>query len=334
MRALENQKPLKSIKKPVCKISRTLSVPIQRPCGYVWNDFGHLLCIIRNDVAQAYNMAMSESYLYFSERENYKREHGKYPKVEQLAKRNVYKKLTENFPHIGTGILATIANKVESKLKKEYVEVMLKGTKSVSNYKKGTPIPIRAQGWKERTFKRKRKDKMTFHLLSKKAEQSKSLDFLKDEKGKIPCSFTVRIALKKLNNSQRAVYNRIWAGEYKAGAIDILQRKGKWFINISYHMLETKRLEKQLDKNVIVGVDLGIVNGVVCAVSNDAYDRLVLRKDIEGFRKQIWKRKHLAWKSTRRGGKGRKYYLRMSDSLKKKDFSFNLICSEYRFQAV
>src|SRR5699024_1706225 len=65
--------------------------------------------------------------------------------------------------------------------------------------------------------------------------------------------------IDKIDNNKKTTINKIINGEYKQGSAQIsISKKGKIELIISFGF--EKNIENKLNKNKILGVDLGIVN--------------------------------------------------------------------------
>lgn len=102
-------------------------------------------------------------------------------------------------------------------------------------------------------------------------------------------------------NSQRAILDRIISGEYKQGTGQIIynEEKSKWELLLSYSFIPEKK-EGELDENLILGVDLGIVNVAALAIYDKTKDEfpfikykqsLIDGREIIHYRQQIQARK-------------------------------------------
>ena len=91
-------------------------------------------------------------------------------------------------------------------------------------------------------------------------------------------------------NEQRLILDRIIDGQYRLNDSSIQWDKqhNKWYFNISFSF-EKDTENNQLDKSIVVGVDLGIAAPVACALNCDDYKRAFIghRAEIDAFRARI-----------------------------------------------
>lgn len=107
------------------------------------------------------------------------------------------------------------------------------------------------------------------------------------------------------DSSTESILNRLITNQYKQGFAQIIydERERNWFLIISYSF-ETG--QKKLNKNRILGVDLGIVYPLYLAVSDSPHRYKIEGGEIEHFRKSIERRKNQLLKQGKYCGQGRK----------------------------
>lgn len=102
-----------------------------------------------------------------------------------------------------------------------------------------------------------------------------------------------------------SVFDRAMDGEYKIGTSQFLynERKKKWFFNLTYSFVPQK---VEVDKNIVMGIDLGITNPATIAVSNDDwYYQFVGDGDfLSSFKRQVEARKRRLQRSRKWAGEG------------------------------
>lgn len=102
-----------------------------------------------------------------------------------------------------------------------------------------------------------------------------------------------------------SVFERVMNGEYKIGTSQFLysERKKKWFFNLTYSFTPEK---VEINKDVVMGIDLGITNPATITVSNDDwYYRFVGDGEfISSFKRQVEARKRRLQRSRKWAGEG------------------------------
>lgn len=197
---------------------------------------------------------------------------------------------------------------------------ILKGERTISSYKKNNPIIIHNV-----SYKMYKDDKnhwfIDVAILNKK--RNLELGFNANKR------FCFKI--NNLDKSVESIIERVTNEEYKQGAGQITynEKKKKWFFGLAYTF--EPKIEKSLDINKILGVDLGITNTATYSIYNmttNTYDYLKYNEcvisgdEIRHYRNTIdRKRRELSratkWTSENKIGHGKKQ--RMSDVSKISD---------------
>ncbi|WP_172638594.1 RNA-guided endonuclease TnpB family protein [Clostridium pasteurianum] len=122
----------------------------------------------------------------------------------------------------------------------------------------------------------------------------------------------VTFNIDKLDNNKKVTLNKIISGIYKQGAAQIIQdKKGKWYFIISFSFVPDI---KELDKNRILGVDLGITNTATLQIwdnNEKKWDKLLYRecildgKESIHFRQKVEARRRSMLISCKVAGDGR-----------------------------
>ena len=195
---------------------------------------------------------------------------------------------------------------------------------SLPNYKINTPVFIKNVNYKLRNFNGYFVD---ISFFSKKGLEKYGY--------KIGHKFEFQI--DKLDNNKKATLNKIIEGKYKQGSAQIcLDKKGKIELIISYSF-EKDCNEILLDKNKILGIDLGITNVAVMSVfnsSSNSYDyfswktNVINGKELIAFRQKYYNlRKDLSsaskYASEGRCGHGYKAKMKKVNCVKDKVANFS-----------
>ncbi|MBQ3269335.1 MAG: transposase [Clostridia bacterium] len=235
---------------------------------------------VQSEVRSLKNRAMRMSYdydqaqyEYFKYMERCKQEYGlnSYPSAQpsDFSKYKtfdgyLYDALAKDYPLMNKRISATVTRKVWGEYKKDKGEI-LSGKKSLRTYREGQPIPIRAKDTKllyEDNFDYT----MTVSVFSKDA--AKTL-------GMKPGG--CRFILHEQTDSEKAILDRLLSGEYKLCETllayddrknhDTKMARG-WYFCIGYSF-EKDTSNPSLDKDKILGVDIGVANVIYLGWSKD-----------------------------------------------------------------
>ncbi len=239
-------------------------------------------------------------------KERVKEHIGKTTKIEPnfgycLSKYPDYK---DNLP---SSIRVQVDQAVRKKYKTDIKSGLLKGNKSLSNYKL---------------------EKMNIYIPSGTREKKVSFFSFNPETGEYFFSSIARQYFKvkfgRDRSDNKTVVDRIISGDYKMpdSYIKIIDKKIFLFVPVS---IDCEALE--MDKNIAVGVDLGVSIPAYCALNNDDYKRMAIGsgKEIIDFRFSMKNRKTKLQKSLKmaKGGKGRNKKLKALDRLR--DYEANWI---------
>ena len=136
--------------------------------------------------------------------------------------------------------------------------------------------------------------------------------------------FKINLGANRKNKQELlATILKIYSGEYQYCGSSIGIEKKKIVL---YLPIKVPKQEKNLDENVVVGVDLGIAVPAMCALSNNEYKRKAIgsKQDLLDIRTQLqneYKRCQKSLKFTA-GGHGRKKKLRHLELLKLKEIHY------------
>lgn len=270
----------------IMKLTKQMTFQILKPVDIDWKEFGEILNKIRYRVPRLMNFSLQK----IVEWENIKKQH--YFKTNEWLKDKDYfgKTLTgyinslivndEFFNIIATNIIDESlqkANKLFKARKKEInnYEISLPSFKT-----KNSPIYL-----KGRNIILEKQDKfyiIKLPLMSRKSGQK--------------TSYQASLLVK--SKSQKTIINRLLNEEYKLGCSQIIynERKRKWFVKLTYSF--EQKQEFNLDKDKILGVDIGIVKPISIALNDslkwfyiDSQELNDTRKKIEKYRNSVCKSK-------------------------------------------
>lgn len=282
-------------------LTQCIKVQIAKPLDAEWKEVGPILRELSYENARVLNFCMTQYYLFGCDREAWKQKNGKYPTYKELPSPYLYPRLIALFPKISTRIIVQSDQNSKLKWRQMYKEVLCAQTASLPTFKKTYPITFHNQA-----FKLKKENSVyTFSILLRPKAYEKT-------------RYIFAINGKKLEKSQKVILDRIIEGQYKHGAVQLLERKKKWFVVIPYKF--ENESDNQLDSSIRIGVDLGISYPAVCAIT-DSYKRLYLKEEgatIQSFNAQIYNRRRNILGNNkkvldRRSGHGRKNKLQPID---------------------
>ena len=279
---------------------KSMTYQIIKPLDCDWKELGKALRDIQYETKQILNKAIQLAWEYEGFSSDYKKKYGEYPNIKDVLNYSnvlgyAYDKLKDEYFKLNTGNLTQTIKRATDKFKSDKLDI-LKGNKSIANFKKDCPIDIKQYNvYKEDEFY-----SVNISLISnsyKKELERKSGQFL--------------VAIKAGDETQRAILDRIISGDYKKCASQISTRKNKWFLNITY---EFDQKVKEVNPNKVMGVDLGITNIAtmqILDISKNKYDWLkynqcvIVGKELIKQRQKIEQRKRELGKQAKYCGEGR-----------------------------
>lgn len=114
---------------------------------------------------------------------------------------------------------------------------------------------------------------------------------------------TVNFKVLVRDNSTKTILERCFDGIYGISGSKLIYKKNKWFLNLSYSF-EAKE-HQNLDKDKILGVDLGIHYPICASVYGDLHRFTIDGGEIEEFRRRVENRKITMLKQGKNCGDGR-----------------------------
>lgn len=225
---------------------------------------------------------------------DYKKEYDSYPDLKEVLNYSfsgyVYDKLKAD-SDLNTSNLTCTIRAAEAQFNaavKDYV----KGDRSIQEYKANQPLELH-----NKTIKLEYDNNNFFFKIS-----LCNKNYAKENN--ISTQIMFRALVK--SGSQKAILERCYDGVYKISASKMIYDKKKkaWFLNLSYGF--TKENLPELDKNKILGVDLGVALPVVASVYNEKGRLTIQKGEIEHFRKKVETRRNSILQASAISGKGRK----------------------------
>ena len=199
----------------------------------------------------------------------------------------LYDVLAKDYPLMNKEIAATTTRKIWGEYKKDKKGI-LAGQKSLRTYKENQPIPIKASNIKL-TLEDDFDYIMSVSLFSKEALKAMGMK-----------SGGCRFILREQTDSEKAILDRLLSGEYKLCETLLAyddrknhytkQARG-WYFCIGYSF-EKDTAYPALDKNKILGVDIGIANVLYLGWSeDDHFKRYIPGSEIRKFQATEEKRR-------------------------------------------
>jgi putative transposase len=273
-------------------ITQTCKIEIEKPLDSTPSEFYAILSDLAYNSYKALNFCLNEEFYHHLTREKFKETNGRYPTKAELPYAYPYPKLRELYPMIPASSAATIQQLGKDRFRNDKKQGLLKGDRTLSTFRRGCPFPLHNE--QVRYFR----------------DNGYKANLTLRAKGQGKTSFTVSLIVR--GNYLKAILDRLLNKEYKIGMCQIVKdrRSRKWFLLQSYSFENNNPLP--LDKNTIVGVDLGWEIPAVCALNNEL-DRLFVgdKEEILKFRRQIEQRRRRLRRSNKdvyelREGHGRK----------------------------
>jgi len=288
--------------------AKTLRLQIIKPMDTTWDVLGELLRDLRYNSAKICNRVIQLCYENENIRKMHKELYGETPKDTDIYGMSfqgwLYQKIRDEFPEIASTIISQTIQYAYKRWRTAKKDI-LSLKQSIPSFKLDTPISIYNQSYRIENDG----DNWTITTNLLPAQKEKQYKYT--------------LLIHSGDNSKITILKRLIDGEYKQGAMQIVQdRKKKWYCLITYSF-ETKA-EKELDDTKIMGVDMGIVNAVYWAFNDSLQRGKIEGGEIEQFRKQIQRRREelqraIKWAGDSRHGHGVKRALKPIEALREKE---------------
>ena len=219
------------------------------------NNYKQILKDLRYQSWLASNKAITYCYTFAVENMEYKQKNGmNINEKEKFGKNHgswVENRMNEVMNIHNSGNVAQTRQFVSNRFKDDIKKGLFKGQVSLSNFKQSIPLIVHNINYKiSQGNKGFEVECSLFNRLYQKENNIKRVSFLIDS----------------LDDSRKSILNKIILGIYKQGSAQIIEdKKGKWYLIISFNF---EPIERQLDMNKVLGVDLGIVNTATMQVFN------------------------------------------------------------------
>lgn len=266
---------------------------IIKPVDCDWDLLGQILRDLQYDTRQIMNKAIQYCWEWQGFSSEYKEILGEYPKPRETFGYSgisgyCYDRLKKEYIRLNTGNLTTSITNAIQRWKTDMKDT-LRGNKSIANFKADVPIDLHNE---------------TISVFKEDGSYSAKISLLsnayKKELGRN--SGQIVVLISEGDKSSKTILDRCVNGEYKISASKITRKEKQWFINLSYNF---EPCLQQLDKENILGIDMGIVYPIYMAVYNSHARESIMGGEIEQFRKQVERRKYELQKQGRHCGDGR-----------------------------
>ena len=295
--------------------TKTMRYQIVRPLDDDWEVFRYILNQISYETWNCLNRCVQ----YLWEADNFKKIY--YSKfgikfnvkdVEGVTDdAYINRNLKKEFQKMNGDSVETITREVKGKMKKNKEDFML-GKSSFLSFKKGHPILFRGSQVKIN----KSNDNnyiVTVRLLRKEyAEELYNGITVKTKNKKEEKVYkrnindmNIRFYIKANDKYNKVILERVLNKEYKIGGSRIFMKGNKIFFDLVYSFEQKK--DEKLDKNRIMGIDIGYNIPAAVAINDMPYKKWFIgdRKEIEDFRTKIEVRKKQLQKWSVWAGDGR-----------------------------
>lgn len=255
----------------------------------------NLLSDIQYVIYRLKNKATSMTWDWQQYSFGYKERLGDYPKEKDMLGKtlspDIYNQIKDEFGNfVSSSIVDVAIQEAVKKFKKDSPEI-LRGERSIANYKRDGAFPIRKAQIKNLNKVTSKRYTCKLSLLSREGVKEKGFS-----------SGRVDVELRTGNGAYQ-ILDRILEGSYKMCDSKITKVKNKFYLLLTYQF-EAEKVE--VDKNIIMGIDVGVVNPATIAVSNDNwyYQFVGNGNDLDRIRKQVEARKKRILESRKWAGEG------------------------------
>ncbi len=286
-----------------------------------WEELGGALRRLRSNSARILNYVIQKQVLLSAGYQEYKKtieEPISFAEYSDAQGKNlIYNQLRQDYPYLASANVDASV-KFAQNYWRRYRKSINTLDMSIPSFNKNAPILIRAANYK---------------IIYENNNYVIDAPFFASTEPRSRYQFIV----KQGDKSKNAILQRLLAGEYKKGNMQIISRKDKWFCLIQYSF-EIK--PQELDENKILGVDMGLRNAVYWAVSDSPKRGYIPGGEIEEYQKRIRARRISIQKQSKhsgesRSGHGRNRKLLSIQALSEKEANFrNTINHRYAITIV
>lgn len=295
-------------------------IPISKPIAVDWKLFNVVAGDILYNAVHIMNDAVAMHYLHQKEKRNYKQKYSIALNVRNVYGVNSYttvisRELKEKYKeqHLPGDLLEQIIRRAINTFRTNASEIM-KHHATLMTFRKNQPIPVRG-----RDLKLTDTYTVTLPLMSQETAQKYGFT------GKHKQSFEVQLNPHK---AAKIILDRILNGTYEIRDSSIQRTKNnKWYLLLNY---KQPVQQTSIDKNTIVGVDLGVNKAAYLAVNHSKQNFFIDGGEVKAFRNRIRGRRRslqhqLRVCSSNRRDHGQKTLLKPLETLRKKEADFNAL---------
>ena len=259
-----------------------------------YKEINKILWGLQSQTREIKNKTVQYCWEWLGFSSEYNKQNGVYPKEKDILNYTLSGYINDKFK-TGYDLFSSNISQtsravcgVFNKAKKE----ILKGDISIFNYKSDQPLDIHNKAIKIAYI-----NKEPFISLNLLNRQAKDKYNFKDT--------TIRFKAMIKDNSSRIILERCYDGIYKVSGSQLVYNKKKKLWNLKLCYSFENKAELNLDKNRILGVDVGVVYPI-CASVNGELNRFAIQGgEIEEFRKRTEARKKSLLKQAAVCGDGR-----------------------------
>lgn len=255
----------------------------------------NLLSDIQYVVFRLKNKATSMAWDWQQFSFSYNERFGEYPKEKDILGKtlspDIYGQIKDEFGNfVASSIVDSSIQEAVKKFKNDSPEI-LAGKRAIPTYRRNGSFPIRKNQIKNLTKINTKTYTCKLSLLSREGVK---------ERGLKSGQFEVTLRTGK---GAYQILDRIIEGTYKMCDSRITKTKNKFYLLLTYNFESEK---KQLNKNKIMGIDLGVNIPAMLAVSDDKYYRQAVgsKEEVDSFRRQVEARKRSMQRQRKWCGEG------------------------------
>lgn len=287
-------------------MNKVMKYQIIKPVDCDWKTFGKVISELKYKTKHILNKCIQAQWEYNNFSSEYKQKYKVYPDSKEIlgysgsqAVQNYLKKQIKDEIRIfnSSNVDATLG-RATSRWRTDKKDILI-GEKSIPSFKKNEAIDVRNTSIK--VYKENNSYYIDLSLISNEYKKE-----LNRESGQFS------VLIKVGDNTQKAILDRIISGEYKIAASQIRTKKiankktkkkeNKVFVSLGYSF---EPEHKELDKNNVMGIDMGVVYPVYMAFNNSLKRFKIEGGEIERFRNQVEKRKNQLYAQGKYCGNGR-----------------------------
>lgn len=245
---------------------------------------------------------------------SYNERYGEYPKEKNVIGVNLESDANRNTKDLAAFVASRISQDAAKKAVEKFKDMrtdILRGNKSIPNYRRDGSFPMRATGITHLVRVNSKTYTVKLSLLSKEGAKERE-------------TTTQQQVTLKTGNGANVILDRIIAGEYKLCDSEIVKRKSKYYLMIAYQFEAVSIVR---DKSKIMGVDLGVVNAATLAFNDEKTRYFIEGSEIRAFRSRVEARRNQLLRQGKycgdgRTGHGRKTHLKPIEKLRDKVANF------------